>query len=195
MQLKPHDTVVALKYGCLALVSGQDSGEGSTVRTIAASLGLSPGEISKSNSRLLKAKLIASISSGRANRVRYQTVTSHMEEWLNFGIQYNIVPEPEGVGRGISTSWSNPEIKSRFVPRDFPHVWLFPGGDATGEGISPLYPNAPMAALGDRNLHIVLSLVDAVRLGKPRELAIARALISAHLSRIKDAQQFHFRES
>jgi hypothetical protein len=189
MQLKPHDTVVALKYGCLALESVPDvARERISVRSIAASLGLSAGEISKSCQRLLKAKLIAPVGGGDGSALPYNLVRIHMEEWLNYGIQYNVIPEPTGVGRGLVTGWSNTSIRSEFVPRELPYVWLVAGGDLTGEGVSPLYPNAAVAAGQDRHLHYILSLIDAIRLGKPREIGIARALVRNFLEEVKDAQ-------
>jgi len=189
MQLKPHDTVVALKYGCLALEAVPDvARERISVRSIAASLGLSAGEISKSCQRLLKAKLIAPVGGGDGLALPYNLVRIHMEEWLNYGIQYNVIPEPTGVGRGLVTGWSNTSIRSEFVPRELPYVWLVSGGDVTGEGITPLYPNAVVAAGLDRHVHYILSLIDAIRLGKPREIGIARELVRKFLVRIKDAQ-------
>jgi hypothetical protein len=188
MQLKPHDTAVALKYGCLAIQEKKRGfGERASVRFLADSLGLSPGEISKSNRRLVKAKLIAPGMDSN----EFNTVTRSMREWLCFGIQYSVLVETQGLGNGLVTSWSNPSIKSELIPREVPYVWIFPGGDSYGEGVSPLYPNAPVAAYGDENMHHVLSLIDAIRLGKPRELDIARKLIEKFLDEITDAQRLH----
>jgi len=188
MQLKAHDTAVALKYGCLAMQKQKRGfGERVSVRFLADSLGISPGEISKSNRRLIKAKLIAP----GIDANEYDTVTRNMREWLCFGIQYSILVEAQGLGSGLVTSWSNPRIKSEFIPREVPHVWIFPGGDTYGEGISPLYPKAPAASYEDENMHHILSLIDAIRLGKPRELDIARKLIESFLDDMADAQRLH----
>lgn len=191
MQLKPHDTVVALKYGCLAMKGKQDSKTLGrvTVRILADSLGLSPGEVSKSNQRLLKAKLIAPAESDQGRtHIEYNTVVRHMREWLCYGIQYSVLVEPQGLGNGLVTAWSNKSVKSELVPREVPHVWLFPGGSDYGEGISPLYTKAPVAAYDDENMHYVLSLIDAVRIGKPREVKIARVLIEKFLDEMSRAQ-------
>ncbi|MFN3237008.1 MAG: hypothetical protein ACE37D_08100 [Pseudomonadales bacterium] len=186
MQLKPHDTVVALKYGCLALQASEAASvEKTSIRSLANSLGLSPGEVSKSNKRLLRAKLIAP-SEGP---LEFNTVCQNMREWLCFGIQYAVLIESRGLGTGVVTGWSNPEVKSEMLARDIPQVWLYPGGSDYGEGISPLYPNAPAAANSDRNLHQILSLIDAIRTGKPRELEIARRLVEEFMEVLSDAQK------
>jgi len=190
MQLKPHDTVVALKYGCIALSEqSTDKANGKiSVRAVASSLGISPGEISKSNQRLVKAKLIAPVEESYQKNLPYNLVVTHMQDWLSHGIQYSVIAESMGVGRGMVTSWSNKAIHSEFVPRELAYVWLTPGGDTTGEGISPIYPKAPLAAREDHHLHYILSLIDAIRLGKPRELNIARGLIRDFMGLIRHAQ-------
>lgn len=208
MQIKPHDTVVALGWGCLARrIYEWELGHEKTVsltndskafiytgiRGFAGSLGLSPGEVSKSCQRLLKARLIIP-NPNEGGFPSYFSATGALREWLSYGIQYCIIPEPQGVGRGVPTAWSNPDVKSDLVPRDIPHVWLLPGGDITGEGVSPLYPNAPVAAAKDRNLHYILSLIDAVRLAKPRELKIARELITEYLGLINAAQVYNAKQ-
>lgn len=40
--------------------------------------------------------------------------------------------------------------------------------------IKPIHDSVPFAASNDELLYEALSLVDAIRLGKPRELAVAR---------------------
>lgn len=208
MQLKPHDTAVALAWGCLARrlydwdlmrentpIPSDDSREvvHRGIRAFADSLGLSPGEVSKSCQRLLKARLIVS-NPNQGGFPSYFVVVGSMKEWLCYGIQYSVIPEPEGVGRGIPTSWSNSDIKSEILPREIPHVWLLPGGEEMGEGISPLYPGAPVASAKDRHLHYILSLIDAVRLAKPRELKIARNLITEYMGLVNAAQIYHAKQ-
>lgn len=202
--LRPHDTVVALKLGAAyKLLHDREqlpekidplSREGtvsihSDYRGLGGALGISHGEIGNSIKRLLESKLIApALHEAFYVGLPYQVVIPNMKDWLVYGIKFYMPAETQSFGQGVPTSWSNPDVRSMMVPRDPPHVWLSPGGAVAGEGVVPLYAKQPIAAANDRNLHYILSLVDAVRLGKPRELKIARELILDFLDRVGHAQ-------
>ena len=64
------------------------------------------------------------------------------------------------------------------VPPTPPLVWSVPGGDTEGALIKPIHGSIPFASSQDEALYRVLSLVEAIRGGKPRELAIARKLLA-----------------
>jgi hypothetical protein len=67
------------------------------------------------------------------------------------------------------------------MPPDPPVVWSVSGGSVEGMMIKPIHESVPFAASSDELLYEVLSLVEAIRLGKPRELAIARERLSIML--------------
>ena len=54
------------------------------------------------------------------------------------------------------------------------------GGDS-GQGIAALYKSAPLAAKKDAMLYQSMALVDAIRLGNAREVAIARDALKKRL--------------
>ena len=202
--LRPHDTVVALKLGAtykflhdreqypekIDLVSRVGPINIHTdYRGLGGSLGISHGEIGNSIKRLLESKLIVPAAHEAFYiGLPYQLVIPNMKDWLLCGIKFYLPAATQSFGQGIPTSWSNPDVQSMMVPRDPPHVWLSPGGKVAGEGVVPFYAKQPLAATNDRNLHYILSLIDAVRLGKPRELKIAKELISEFLDRVSRAQ-------
>jgi len=53
------------------------------------------------------------------------------------------------------------------------YVWPYAKGNLRGQSVTPLYPQAPGAASQDPDLHALLALVDALRIGQKRERALA----------------------
>ena len=53
------------------------------------------------------------------------------------------------------------------------YVWPDDSGDTTGTSLEPLHPSAPRAARSSPELHELLALVDALRVGRARERALA----------------------
>ena len=70
-----------------------------------------------------------------------------------------------------------PILISEVVPPSPPLVWPVSGGDVDGVLIKPILESVPNAASLDEQLYRALSLLEAIRGGKPRELAIARKLL------------------
>jgi len=83
----------------------------------------------------------------------------------------------------MATSWNCPYLKSELVPPSPPIVWSSAGGDTEGAMIKPIHEAVPFAASNDESLYQALAIVEAVRSGKPRELAIARDKMSLLLER------------
>jgi hypothetical protein len=78
----------------------------------------------------------------------------------------------------MATSWNCPVLKSEIVPPTPPLVWPVPGGDTEGVLLKPFHDSVPFAASHDELLYRATSLLEAIRGGKPRELAIARELLT-----------------
>lgn len=92
--LKPHDVVLALKIGSIALahrssgLQADASVNGYSITDLSESLWLSRGEVSKSLRRLSSLFLISVVDdeSGR----RYSLLRKNMEEFLVGGIRYGV---------------------------------------------------------------------------------------------------------
>ena len=166
MELKPQDTLLVLKYWSL-----KQSGLEASVRGIADSIGVSASEVSKGAKRLVASHLLVERSGG------VFAESSALLEWLSYGIRYAYPPESIGYGRGMATSWNCPVLKSEMVPPTPPLVWPTSGGNTEGVLIKPFHESIPFAASQDENLYRVLSLLEAIRGGKPRELTIARKIL------------------
>jgi len=166
MELKPQDTLLVLKYWAL-----KQSGQDASVRGIADSTSISASEVSKGTKRLITSHLVVERSGG------VFAESSALLEWLSYGVRYAYPPESIGYGRGMATSWNCPVLKSEMVPPTPPLVWPTSGGNTEGVLIKPLHESIPFAASQDDNLYRILSLLEAIRGGKPRELTIARKVL------------------
>ena len=167
MDLKPQDTLLVLKYWSL-----KQSGEEASVRGIAESIAISASEVSKGAKRLAASRLVVERDAS------VFAETGALLEWLCYGVRYAYPQESIGYGRGMATAWNCPLVKSEIVPPVPPIVWSVPGGDVEGAMVKPIHDSMPLAASRDAALYTALSLVEAIRGGKPRELAIARELLT-----------------
>lgn len=163
MELKPQDSLLLLKYWSL-----KQAGVASSVRAISEAIGISAGEVSKGGKRLIAAHLAVE----RDGRLHAES--GALLEWLCFGVRYAYPQESVGYGRGMATSWNCPLLKSDISPPSPPWVWPVAGGDVDGALIKPIHDSIPFAASRDPWLYQAMSLLEAIRGGKPRELAIAR---------------------
>jgi hypothetical protein len=96
---------------------------------------------------------------------------------LLYGIRHVFSSDKKGVGRGLATGWNNPSITSEMNPPEMPFVWSHSYGNVVGELLQPLYAGVPDAASRDKQLYVLLSLIDILRTGKPRELKHAKELL------------------
>jgi hypothetical protein len=167
MHLKPQDTLLALKYWSL-----KQGNSDSSVRDIAESTGISASEVSKGSRRLVTAGLVVE------HNASFFTEPNALFEWLSYGVRYAYPQKSVGYGRGIATSWNCPGLESEIVPAVPAWVWPASGGEVEGVLIQPFYSSVPFSASRDKHLYRVMSLLEAIRGGEPRALAIARTLLT-----------------
>lgn len=173
--LKTQDTLLAIKYWSL-----HRAGIHLSVRQLGESIGISASEVSKGVKRLATARLLVE----RDNALYVEN--NAFLEWLSYGVRYAYPAQPSGFGRGMPTAWNCPLVSSAILPPSPPMIWSQVGGELEGIFVEPIHATVPLAASNDGLLYQVIALVDAVRLGKPRELAIARDLLE---KRIKGAYE------
>lgn len=167
--IKPQDIVVLLKLVVL--------GDGHWRHVdLADALGLSQTEISFALDRCKTAGFI--------NSAKKNILKSALLEFLVHGLKYAFPVKPGPVCRGVPTAHSAPPLSKTIVASDEDcYIWPWDDGKVRGQAIEPLYPNAPLAAKNDRKLYEFLALVDAVRVGRAREQAIAVRELEARLGR------------
>ncbi|MEP7295621.1 MAG: hypothetical protein ABI702_05485 [Burkholderiales bacterium] len=110
----------------------------------------------------------------RTNLDSAAVVNRHnLAEFALHGAKYAFPPERLPVGPGVPTSHSAPAFAKVFAPGHEAIVWPDPHGTVRGEGLAPLHPCVPGAALRDPVLYELLALFDALRAGRARERAMA----------------------
>ncbi len=153
--LKPQDVLLLLKIIVAAELSQKD---------LAASLEVSPAEVSHGLKRLKVSNLLT--SEGVVNK-------EACIEFLIHGLKY-IFPSEFGPNSiGIPTSFARPGFKFVRFKKDEIYVWPHPEGELKGISLRPFYPSLPNACLKDERLYTLASLVEMLRSGRVREQDIA----------------------
>ncbi|WP_112787791.1 hypothetical protein [Geminisphaera colitermitum] len=106
-----------------------------------------------------------------------------LRNFLIHGVPYAFPARPKEVTRGMPTAWAASVMSGKFtVAEQVPPVWPDPDGHVQGAAVRPLYSSAPGAARRDPELYALLALVDALRIGRARERALAEKEITRRLN-------------
>jgi hypothetical protein len=166
MALKPQDLVVVLK-----LVS---SDEKPSYNRLANELSISPSEAHAAVQRAIQGGLLD------AKRKPNRRV---LLDFILHGVRPAFFPERGGVTRGMPTAHAAPPLCEEIMGDDLPPVWPDPEGTVRGETLEPLYRTVPTAAKNDPQLYELLALVDAIRIGRARERALAEKHLTERLAK------------
>lgn len=158
--LRPHDVLVLIQ---LAIQPEP------TFRDLSAKVGLSLGEVHKAAKRLGLARLI--MFEERSVNL------SAMMEFLVSGVPYAFPAQLGAPSRGILTAFSAPFLASEFVT-DEVVVWPAHNGDSRGLALTPLSPVVSTVWEHNHDLYRILTLVDALRVGRARERNRAREFLA-----------------
>lgn len=172
MQLRPQDVLVALKLAVLP------PDHRPTYAGLASSLGMSASEVHAAVQRAKAARLILNFGDGlRPNRVA-------LLEFVLHGLKYAFPPQFGSLALGIPTAYAAPPLAAHIVPdQDPPPIWPHPQGSVRGITLKPFSKHAPHAAHNDPKLYELLTLIDALRMGRARE----RDFATQHLSTLLQA--------
>jgi len=165
MTLKPQDIVVLL---LVASLGDRDW----TYAQLAESTGLSTSQVHRSLQRAAGADLFAA-----ARRAVHKR---NLLEFLSHGIRYAF---PAVVGprqRGVPTAHSAPPLSEQVAGLPVA-VWPAAHGEATGDAVQPLHSAALTISMESPAVYDLLALVDAVRVGRARDRAIAIQLLAERL--------------
>ena len=155
--MKPQDIVLLLKIISLKNDTWNQ-------KPIAEALGLSQSEISESVAR--------SRFAGLLDPAGKNVMKVALLEFLQYGIRYVFPQKPGPIVRGVPTAHSAAPLKAEISSSE-DYVWPYGKGKVRGHGITPLYSSVPEAVLKDPDLHKLLALVDALRVGRAREKDLA----------------------
>lgn len=143
-------------------------------KDLAHTLHLSASEVSEALARCRFSRLLA------ADPRTLTVQRAALLEFLFYGLPYVFAVQPGAPARGLATGASAPPLVQTFG-REPAYVWPGAAGTQWGVAIEPLYPQAPLAAQQDAQFYALLALTDALRLGRPREVKLARQLLAQHL--------------
>lgn len=158
--LKPQDIVVLLKL----ILEG--SKQPLIQMDMARNLNMSAGEFANSLARLRGSRLISSVN---------KPIHSAAIEFILVGVKYVYPCTPGPITRGKPTAHSAPPLnqKVKSTPLDV-YVWPDAEGEVSGQAIQPLYKSVVAASKNDPRLYEALALVDALRVGRAREIELAK---------------------
>lgn len=145
-----------------------------SVRGLSLSTGISKSEVSMALKRCYANGLAKRDRHSGAPRVN----TRSLCEFIVHGLRYVFPAKPGEVTRGIATGFAAPVLQGRLMSAgELVPVWADARGDTKGLAVEPLFKTAPMAVKQDPTLYAFLALVDAIRLGQPRERKLAAQIL------------------
>lgn len=165
--MRPQDIVILLKKVTFA-------GQGMTNAQIAKELGISASEVSEALERCRIARLIDNLKQ-RVNILA-------LKEFLIHGLKYVFPVQPQSKVRGIATAISAPPMNEKILSEKDVYVWPDAKGNVRGEAITPLYRTVPEAVRIDPMLHSLLAIADVFRIGRTREVELAKVELDVILS-------------
>ncbi|MFJ3374144.1 MarR family transcriptional regulator [Pseudomonas sp. NPDC086112] len=147
-----------------------------SLRALSSSLGLSKSEVSNSIARCREAGLLTNDFETSLPKVNRRALLGIAEHALKYFFPVRL----GAIVRGIPTGFAAPALSRHLKSAgDLIPVWPDPIGSERGQAIEPLYKTVPDAVKKDRTLYHYLALVDAVRVGGPRESKVAINLLKA----------------
>ncbi len=170
--MRPQDVLILLKisayrnrsWDSIGLLSKTQLIGGPLKKNIAAQLQISPSEVSESLAR--------STFAGLYDPKFKKVISRSLFEFLQYGLKYVFPQQPGSLVRGIPTAHSAKPL-SDLIQSAEPYVWPSADGTVRGQAIEPLYPTVVQAVNSDPLLYELLAMVDAIRVGKSREVSLA----------------------
>jgi len=160
MNLKPQDPFVLLK-----LIALEE--KALSYAALANSIFMSVSEVHASIKRSEHAGLVRSKD--------WHVYRKKLEDFIIHGVRYAYPATRGTITRGIPTAYAAYPLSKMITVSedDIPPVWSDPEGSVRGYALSPLYKSVPKAVKQDEKLYGLLACVDAIRMGRARERAIA----------------------
>lgn len=154
--MRPQDVVILLK-----IILFRDNNW--FLKDISKQLRISGSEVSESVNR----SSIGGLLEDDKRTVRKEQFL----EFLVYGLKF-VFPAVEGkLARGLATAYSAPILSNDFVV-DNEYIWPAKGFSTKGISVKPLYRTVPNVCIKDQELYDLLSLVDALRIGKREEVVV-----------------------
>lgn len=145
-----------------------------SVRALEASLGVSKTEVAAALKRCQDVGLLRLDPQSQLPRVNSKSLLAFVEH----GLRFVFPARPAEITRGIPTGFAAPVLAGKLMSGgDSIHVWPDAYGNRKGQSVKPLFRTVPGAVKKDPLLYEYLALVDAVRMGSPREVQLANEML------------------
>ncbi|RMG59643.1 MAG: hypothetical protein D6722_21960 [Bacteroidetes bacterium] len=164
--MRPQDVLILLKMVTLGEQPWRYS-------DIAEALHISQSEVAEGLHRSLQARLV--------DASKRKVFRASLLEFLVHGLKYVFPAQPGALTRGIPTAHSAPPLQQRIVSGDEAYVWPCSRGTLRGQAIPPLYPKVSEAIADDPDLYELLTLLDAIRVGRAREYKLAVSILTERI--------------
>lgn len=177
--MKGQDIIIALRLHSIWQDSmGSPDKELFSVRSMGDMLGISKTEVSRSNQRNLASGLV------RQDRKTglLKPDSKALLEFLTHGIKYVFPVKLAEIVRGVPTAHAAPVLEGKMMSAgDLIPVWPDANSSQMGQAIQPLIESVPAIAKKDSRMYELLALIDAIRMGGPRESELAKKMLAAIL--------------
>lgn len=149
-----------------------------STRSLALSTGISKSQVNLAMRRCFDVGLAKRDRKSDLPRVH----TKVLLDFIVYGLKYVFPAKLGAVTRGITTSLASPVLEGKLISTgDLLPVWPDPLGKTKGQTVEPLFKSATYAVRRDAELYALLALVDAIRIGQPRERNLAAELLAERL--------------
>ena len=182
--MKSQDIYIMLKLICLQQGGGANStfvenlADHYSARSLSTALGVSKTEVNASIRRSVEIGMVLNDRKSGHPKVNKKALL----EFVVHGLKYVFPAKPAEIVRGIPTAFSAPMLEGLLISMgEYSYVWPLAEGREKGQSIQPLFKSVPNTSLTDACLYEYLALVDAIRLGNPREANLAAELFEKRL--------------
>lgn len=149
-----------------------------TARSLELETGISKTQVNESLRRCIDIGLVKKDRKYGVPRCNYVA----LEEVLISGVKYFFHVKPGTLVRGIGTAFAAPILHEVLISAgDLIPVWPDASGHSKGLAIEPLHKSVPFAVRKDPELYALLALVDAIRIGQPREANLAKEMLQKRM--------------
>ncbi len=149
-----------------------------STRSLALSTGISKSQVNLALRRCFDVGLAKRDRQTDLPRVH----TKALLEFIIYGLKYVFPARLGAVTRGITTSLAAPILEGKLISTgDLLPVWPDAQGNTKGQTVEPLFKSVTYAVRRDAELYALLALVDAIRIGQPRERNLATGLFAERL--------------
>lgn len=142
-----------------------------TAKKMSAELLISQAEIGHS----IRRSRFAGLLNGSDSLMTVEVARQALYDFLVYGLKVVFPVQPGRLTRGVPTAHSAPPLNQIIQAASTDqYVWPHEDGEVRGQAIEPLFRTVPAVARQNEQFYQMLALTDALRIGRSREVNLAR---------------------